>query len=163
MKEKKKCLVVFIIAAIVLCGALAVGGFLMFGSQKETVNSFERIFLSLQGMRISEEYEIICNGEQSEVSRYQMFYTDGEEERRLTGSAGVSTASVVAKLNECNVIKWDGFHGKHPKNVLDGTMFQFEATINGSRTVTADGSQNFPKHYHEFETWLTALPQSVEE
>ena len=135
----------------------------MFGNHKESVNSFERVFLSLQGMRISEEYEITCNGEQSTVERYQMFYNTGKEERRLTGKAGVSTASVVSKLNECNILKWDGFHGKHPKNVLDGTMFQFEATLNGARTVKADGSQNFPKHFSEFETWLTALPQSVEE
>ena len=53
-------------------------------------------------------------------------------------------------MNTCGVICWDGFHGKHPKNVKDGIMFDFRATVNDGQEIHADGSENFPKGYHDF-------------
>ena len=53
-------------------------------------------------------------------------------------------------MNACDVPHWNGFHGAHPKNVQDGIMFSFEASVNGGQVVSADGSANFPKGYHEF-------------
>ena len=62
--------------------------------------------------------------------------------------------TVVAKLNAYDVGSWNGFHGKHPKYVLDGTMFTLEASVNGGKRLYADGSENFPRHYHELVQWL---------
>ena len=56
-------------------------------------------------------------------------------------SAVVDTAEFVELVNNCGVIRWDGFHGKHPKNVHDGEMFRFSACVNGEKTIEADGSE----------------------
>ena len=61
----------------------------------------------------------------------------------------------LQQLNACKVGSWNGFHGAHPKNVTDGIMFTLEATVNGGTRLYADGSQNFPKHYHDFVGWLS--------
>ena len=53
-------------------------------------------------------------------------------------------------IEDHRIRKWDGFHGKHPRGVLDGDMFSFEAVINDGETIHADGSANFPKRFREF-------------
>ena len=60
-------------------------------------------------------------------------------------------------------MSWDSFHGKHPKGVLDGTMFRFEATVNSGRIIKADGSQNFPSGYRDFESGLYKILQGESE
>ena len=162
MNEKKKSLIIFIAAAIVLCGVAAVGGFLMFGRQETRISRFEKLNLQVSGIRISEEYELICQGEQSLLSRYEKFYGNGEEQRRLSGQVTVATAQVIEQLNACAVLKWDGFHGEHPKYVLDGTMFRLELDLGEGKVIHADGSQNFPKHYYELENWLADLLREAE-
>jgi len=34
--------------------------------------------------------------------------------------------------------------------VKDGIMFDFRATVNDGQEIHADGSENFPKGYHDF-------------
>ena len=34
-------------------------------------------------------------------------------------------------------------------------MFSLEALVNENRTVKAEGSANFPRHYHELKRWIT--------
>ena len=130
----------------------------MFGKQsKAKIAHFERFQLHMSGMRISEEYEMVCNGEQCTLARYEKIYGNAGEERRLSEQTTVATAQVIALLNACEVLRWDGFHGEHPKYVLDGTMFRFVLDLGEGKVIRADGSQNFPKHYHEFENQIISL------
>ena len=125
--------------------------------EEKKINDIEFLNLHLSGMRITEEYEFLVNGNETEISYYNMSYASGKEERRLIKRTTCDTQTVINSLNEFGVKKWDGFSGKHPKGVLDGTMFRLTATINGSQKLSANGSQNFPKHFHEFEAWLYEL------
>lgn len=146
--------------AVLLCGAIIAGVFFMFfnrdGGDKaiKEITSFESLNLRLSGMRITEEYEIIADGDKAEISYYHMNYGSGKEERVLQKSAVCDTKEVIDILNECNAGKWNGFHGKHPKGVLDGTMFTLTASVNGGTRLYADGSENFPKNFRTLEEWL---------
>ena len=68
----------------------------------------------------------------------------------LEKQVSVSNAMVLKLLNECKLLSWDGFCGKHPRGVMDGMMFSLNAVVNGDKKIRADGSQNFPKHYWDF-------------
>ncbi|MBR3149482.1 MAG: hypothetical protein IKF64_04855 [Eubacterium sp.] len=120
----------------------------------KSITSLESFNLHLSGMRITEEYEIVCEGDKATVSHYVMNYSTGEQKRELESSATLETQAVLDKLDELGVASWNGFHGEHPKGVLDGTMFNLTAYVNGGQKLYADGSQNFPKHFHELEEWF---------
>jgi len=49
------------------------------------------------------------------------------------------------------LFSWDGFHGKRPKGIKDGTDFIFKATVNGGKEICVTGSQKFPPYYRGFE------------
>ena len=124
------------------------------GSIGKTVTDFESLNLRLSGMRVTEEYEIIADGGQCEISYYNMFYGNGEEERKLVKRTTCDTQTLIDALNGFDFAKWNGFSGERPKGLLDGTDFRLTATINGGQRLHADGSANFPKHFHELEQWL---------
>ena len=113
------------------------------------ITSFDRLTLRLIAMRYTCEYEIVCRGDGSVVTRYMMRCVPDGTEMVPEGSVGVPTDEVLRTLNDCGVALWDGFHGKHPRVVRDGTMFRFSATVNGSEEINADGSENFPRHFRE--------------
>jgi hypothetical protein len=113
------------------------------------IYSIGKILLRLSGMRVTEEYEIVCNNDRAELSLYVFYYTNGEEKRRLEKRAETDIDLIINLLNECKVIKWDGFFGKNPPGLLDGTMFRFEAEVNDGMKIYAHGSNNFPKHYRD--------------
>jgi len=125
----------------------------LFGSSKAdkiTVSSVESMTLSLHGMRGSVVYILEGEGESPELCRYRELYRDGQKELIPQKSVKFPRQAIVELMNTCSVIRWNGFHGKHPKNVSDGIMFRFEAAVNGGVTVNADGSANFPDGYGEF-------------
>ena len=117
---------------------------------KKTITSIEKMTLTLQGMRFCNVYEITNENGKTELRRFRKVYSNGVDTLELETSAVCDIADFIELMNTCGVIRWDGFHGSHPKNVQDGIMFNFAATVNGDRTVTADGSANYPKGYHEF-------------
>ena len=123
----------------------------------EEIRSFETINLRISGMRVTQEYEILCRGGETEVLLYQIFYANGKDERRLEKSAVVKTEEMLETLNSCGFSGWNGFKGEHPKNVSDGDMFRLEAVINDSEKIYAEGSANFPKGYSEFKKELNEL------
>ncbi|MBQ7124022.1 MAG: hypothetical protein IJO01_05360 [Oscillospiraceae bacterium] len=123
----------------------------------EEIRSFETINLRISGMRVTQEYEILCRGGETEVLLYQIFYANGKDERRLEKSAVVKTEEMLETLNSCGFSGWNGFKGEHPKNVSDGDMFRLEAVINDSEKIYAEGSANFPKGYSEFVKKLNKL------
>ena len=110
--------------------------------------------LILHGMRGSYVYTF---ENQRELRRYREIYRDGEDKLVPEASAPCDAETMRGLMNACGVLRWDGFHGKHPKNVNDGIMFRFEATVTGGQTIRAEGSANFPKGYHEFVHALDAM------
>ena len=124
----------------------------LFDSKKnESITSYEKVFWRISGMRCTDEYEIISKDGNAEITEYRMYCASGGGmERRPERSVTVSDEEMIKLFNDCQILKWDGFHGKHPKNVRDGEMFTFSATVNEGRTIQADGSANFPKYFREF-------------
>ena len=118
--------------------------------RQEAITSFSEIRLKISGMRITEVYEILCRGEETEISQYWLRYENHEEKYDLQKRAIVPSGDMLALLNQCKILKWNGFSGKNPPHVLDGTMFGFTATVNENRNICASGSNNFPKHYRDF-------------
>ena len=110
--------------------------------------------LILHGMRGSYVYTF---ENQRELRRYREIYRDGADKLVLEASAPCGEQTMVERMNACDILRWDGFHGKHPKNVSDGIMFRFEATVNDGQRIHAEGSANFPKGYHEFVRSLDAM------
>ena len=128
----------------------------------KTVSSFESVTLRENGMRGSWEYEILPKGEGAQVSRYDYRYTEGQECRVLIRQAVCGADRILRLLNGCAVLSWNGFHGAHPRGVLDGIAFSFSALLNGDTPVKAEGSQNFPRRYREFTDGLYQILQEGE-
>ena len=128
----------------------------MFGKE-ERIDSFTKITLRESGMRGTWEYEVISKGDEAEVTLYVHRYVDSERRREAEETHTCSKDEIVELLNQTGVMKWDGFHGKHPKHVLDGIMFGFTAEVNDGKTIHADGSQNFPNGYHDFERRISEI------
>ena len=136
----------------------------MFDKNKRKVVSFDSVNLSLSGMRYSIEYEIIRLEADAELTIYDIRYlTGGGTERVPEKTVQYPAGNVIEMLNECGVMKWDGFHGKHPRNVRDGEMFSFTAVVNGGEKIRADGSENFPENYHKLNSMFRELLETGDE
>ena len=122
----------------------------LFGGNKEQVESVESMTLTLRGMRGGTVYKFDAESNHTELRYYCEKYSGEETILELERSIACDPQTMICLMNTCDVIKWNGFHGKHPKNVHDGIMFRFEATVNEGQTILADGSENFPKGYREF-------------
>ena len=119
--------------------------------EKKTITSYESIFMKISGMRVTQEYEILHKDSGAEISDYWMCCASGGGmERKLQRRVFCPDSQMLELLNQCDILKWDGFHGKHPRGVLDGEMFSLRAIVNGGETIRADGSANFPKNFREF-------------
>jgi len=132
----------------------------LFGCGEKTqksVTSVEAMTLTLRGMRGGYVYSFEGEEGVTELRRYRESYRGGEDELVLETSVPCGAQTMIDLMNTCGILRWDGFQGKHPKNVSDGIMFRFEATVNGGQTVRADGSANFPRGYHEFVRALNAM------
>ena len=163
MKQIGKKTIITALAAVLLCGVIIAGVIFMFFSRNtdepkaaaiKEITQFESLTVRFSGMRLTSEYEIVSDGDTSEISLYYFNYADGSEKRVLEKNVTCGTQEVIDILNECNAGRWNGFHGKHPRGVLDGTVFSLTASVNGGQQLKADGSQNFPKHFRDFEQWL---------
>lgn len=132
----------------------------LFGCGREapkTVTSVETMTLTLRGMRGGYVYKLEGEGDVTELRRYRETYRDGKDELALESSAPCSVQTMIDLMNTCGILRWNGFHGKHPRNVKDGIMFRFTASVNDGQMIFADGSENFPKGYHEFVRTLDAM------
>ena len=134
-------------------------GRLMKGHSKPVgkIVSFDIVTLHTSGMRHITDYEIVMKDGKAEVSMYAVRYREGKDERVPEEQAVCSEERILKLLNDSRIYSWDGFHGSHPKGVLDGTMFRFEAKVNGCMSIKADGSQNFPKGYRDFTDGLYSI------
>jgi len=121
----------------------------MFG--KACVESYDSIFWRISGMRGSREYEIVNKGDTAEISEYEMrCASGGGMERILARQVTCPNSRLLELLNSVEMMKWDGFNGKHPRGVRDGEMFSFRASVNGGTNIRAEGSENFPKGFRDF-------------
>ena len=127
------------------------------GKPPEKIDSFDIVTLRLSGMRFTTEYEIVMKGKDAELTEYGIRYEKKEDKRVPKRKTVCNVDKVLKLLNDCELASWDGFVGNHPKNVKDGIMFSLTATVNGSRKISAHGSENFPKHFREFRNGLNAL------
>ena len=127
------------------------------GKPPEKIDSFDIVTLRLSGMRFTTEYEIVMKGKDAEVTEYGIRYEKKEDKRVPKRKTVCNVDKVLKLLNDCELASWDGFVGNHPKGVKDGIMFSLKATINGSKKISAHGSENFPKHFREFRDGLNAL------
>lgn len=127
-------------------------------TENKEIVSFEIITLRESGMRYTVEYEFKQNDGQAEISEYGIRYIQGGGEERVPSRRAVcDTAKVLALLNRCEMLSWNGFNGPHPKDVLDGIMFRLSASVNGGVRIYARGSENFPAHYGDFKDGLYEL------
>lgn len=127
------------------------------GKASQKIESFEIVTLRLSGMRFTTEYEIVMKGKDAEVVEYAIRYNKNEDKRVPERQTVCSADKILKLLNDCELVSWDGFHGKHPKGVKDGIMFSLQATVNGDRKIRAEGSENFPKHFRELRDGLHAI------
>lgn len=127
------------------------------GKPSEKIESFDIVTLRLSGMRFTTEYEIVMKGKDAELTEYGIRYEKKEDKRVPKKKTVCNVDRVLKLLNDCELASWDGFVGNHPKGVKDGIMFSLKATINGSKKISAHGSENFPKHFREFRNGLNAL------
>lgn len=124
----------------------------MFTPQEKikTIETVESMTLTLHGMRGTSIYEIEVRNDKIELKLFREVSGDGDWIQELEKSAVVDTEDFIELMNTCKVNRWNDFHGEHPKNVKDGIMFDFTATVNGTQTISADGSANFPEGYSDF-------------
>ncbi|MBP5311861.1 MAG: hypothetical protein J6112_03395 [Clostridia bacterium] len=134
----------------------------LFGPSKR-IKDFEIVTLHTTGMRYSTDNEIVVDGYRSEVFFYDVAYRHGEKVRRLRTHAACSKEEALALFNKCRLLSWNGFYGKRPKGVLDGTNFILEAVVNGGKVIRAHGSQHFPHHYRELIDGLYEILSRKEE
>ena len=107
-------------------------------------------------------YTLEGEGDTTQLRRYRETYRGGEDELMLESSVPCGVQTMIELMNTCGILRWDGFYGKHPRGVKDGTMFTFTATVNGGQTIRAEGSTNFPKGYHEFVPALNEMLANTE-
>lgn len=122
----------------------------LIGKFFKKITSVEAMTLTLRDMHGGVVYRINGESGKAVIQRYREIYSNEETSLQLEESAVCEIGAFIELTNNCNVLRWNGFHGKHPKNVLDGVMFQFTATVNGEKNIQADGSAKFPKGYHDF-------------
>ena len=131
--------------------------------KRKIITSFTRITLSDSGMRGACKYEIICGGDEAQLSQYSVYYKNGRDECELELSARCKSAAITDLLNRCSVMSWDGFCGANPRGVRDGWQFTFTAEVNGGRRLYATGSNNFPKHFRDFTNALNDMIRDQED
>ena len=123
--------------------------------KKKEITSFETLYFKISAMRYMHEYEIIADDKEARLLFYENAWRD--EERAPLKQVLCDKHEILHLLNDCDVIRWNGFFGKHPRNVSDGEMFLFTALVNDGEKIRAEGSENFPKHYSEFRNGLREL------
>ena len=104
--------------------------------------------LTLTGMRGEWVYQF--DGDTEALRRCRVVYSNGEDELVPEASMFCSKQTMLDLFSACEIHRWNGFHGEHPRHVQDGIMFRFEAAVNGGQTICADGSANYPRGYHDF-------------
>jgi len=121
--------------------------------KRKKVDSFKSFTLSISRMSSSHAYEAVCEGSMVTIRVCNRNFPEADE-RYLMGEFQHDTESFIKLLNDCRLMKWDDFLGTHSRRVMNGTSFVMLAVVNDGKRISAAGSQNFPKGYHELERSL---------
>lgn len=116
--------------------------------------SVEELALTTVGMRSTHLYKLTKANGAFKLCRYCKILNRLE----LEAQARCTEADFIKLMNDCGVMGWDGFCGEHPKDVLDGVMFEFSVTVNDGREIKAQGFESFPQGYGEL---VKALDQML--
>lgn len=137
--------------------ALFMGAFGCSAKGEKAVTSVESVKLSLSWYGGGVDYEITKINEAVEIKYYKDEYVDGQGfVSVLKNTATCDEAEFVELMNDCRVMKWDGFSGTN-QEVMDGTSFTFTAYVNGSRKIYASGYMDYPKGYKEFTKGISSI------
>ena len=139
----------------IMIGSMLLGLFGCGRRAEMTITSVEEMTLTLTGMRGRWVYQF--DGDTEQLRRCREVYSGEEDELLLEASIFCSKQTILDLFSTCEIHRWNGFHGAHPRNVQDGIMFRFEAMVNDGETVIADGSANYPNGYHEFVRALNTM------
>lgn len=154
----KRLIAAFLSIAFLLGASACVKG----ESKIKKITSFEKITLTVSGMRMGEGYELVRTDDGYTLSQYSGFFNMDDEDSKEENLINRVTLGqqeyqkMIELLNECNFGSWNGFDRAN-RHVLDGEMFTLKATVNGSQRIYASGSNAFPKHYREFYSALTEM------
>ncbi len=157
-----RCWIILLIM-LMLTALLGLGG--CSWASKKTVTSVEAMKLTTDSFHEgSTVYEIAVEEGKVELKYYRdEYYDDKGFVLELNTIAVCDIDDFIELMNNCRVMRWDGFHGSHPIDVLDGASFGFTATVNGGQEINASGSANYPKGYGEFITGLHTILGDVGE
>ena len=124
---------------------------------------FESVVLTESGMRVEKDtYEAKRTADGVRLSHYQARsrwsdeandYVDEKLNEVAVDGDEALYLYVAGLVHACGVRDWNGFD-EYDSRVLDGTTFRFEAKLSDGTTVKANGSNAYPKHYHEFHDGL---------
>ncbi len=95
------------------------------------------------------------------IASYQI---PGMEEPIKKDVEDAFAGKVLSIVKEYDLGSWDGYH-KVAKNVLDGSMFECTLKLASGETVSASGSNSFPRGYSDTRDdlrtlYLTVFPQN---
>ena len=108
--------------------------------KEKNITSYESVFMRISGMRLTQEYEILHKDSGSEISDYWMrCASSGGMERDLQRRAFCPDSQMLELLNQCDIMKWDGFHGKFPSVQSSVSLWNFGDRIR-SRSKATDGN-----------------------
>ncbi|MBQ3871064.1 MAG: hypothetical protein II777_10985 [Clostridia bacterium] len=80
----------------------------------------------------------------------------------MTGEASPGFAAALNELcRKHRIVRWNGFD-KYNRHVLDGDGFGLQVRFKDGRTVSADGSNAFPRGYGDFEKDMNELFKAEE-
>lgn len=111
-------------------------------------------------------YEAVIAKDKCSLEYYDRSeYWDSEQSKSVEMKDSIFNKTGDAKLAKAleelfvrsQVYTWNGFVGTSPEGVLDGSSFSFEATLSDGSTISASGSNNFPKGYGELKEGLYNL------
>lgn len=95
------------------------------------------------GVKLSRIYENMADDERTVVREIEGDKTLLEDIQKTLGEYGVES--------------WDGFYGKNPPDVLDGSSMSFNCTMSDGRKLSASGSNNFPNNYGAVERYISNM------
>lgn len=170
-KNKKPVIILIVILVLVVVGGFMIFRFLFGGRIKPSGEDdgekglssnakpvlFESFKIEQQG---TTAVSYVVEGGETETGAFLEYYTSLErydpsssEEyeiksviRRIEGDTEFYD-SLCLTLGQYKVPDWDGFVGKNPPDVLDGTSGSFNAVLSDGSTINAHGSNNFPKNF----------------
>ncbi len=116
----------------------------------------ESFSFSVSGMAMAPTYQIkrlmTDKGYVMQLSRVMGYGRNADNVSVPFTAEDLNRLEAIIKKHD--MISWDGFSGKNPPGILDGTQFSLNLKYADGRKINAYGSNNFPKGFRKAETDL---------